>query len=122
MVSLNMKGPYDFTAEQIDKVVAEKRIGNYALGKVGATNDVNLSVSWVGRSDTDLNKELKARLDLKHPKFKFSYADSKQAAFEKECRNFHDFGGKKALDNKIHPDRPDGMARLKCPVPNCTEL
>jgi hypothetical protein len=117
-----MNGPYDFTSEQIDKVVDEKKLGNYALGRIKESGGSNLTVHWVGRSDTDLNKELKARLNLKYPKFKFSYADSKQAAFEKECRNYHDFGGKEALDNKIHPDRPDGMDKLKCPVSGCTEL
>ena len=40
---------------------------------------------------------------------------AQKAAFEKECRNFHDFGGVEKLDNDIHPDRPDGAA-WKCPV------
>jgi hypothetical protein len=116
-----MKGPYDFTSEQIDKLVEDEKLGNYALGKVDESDGL-LVVSWVGRSDTDLKKELKARLDMKYPKFKYSYADSKKAAFEKECRNYHDFGGKKLLANKIHPDRPDGMDDLECPVAGCTEL
>lgn len=39
---------------------------------------------------------------------------SAKAAFEKECHNYHDFGGKEKLDNTIHPDRPAGSG-WKCP-------
>ena len=44
----------------------------------------------------------------KYEKFKYSYADTPKDAFEKECRNYHDFGGSEDLDNDVHPDRPEG--------------
>lgn len=115
MPSLNMNGPYNFTQEKIDEIITEKSAGNYALGKVN--DEHTFIVEYVGRSDTDLNQEVKARLSLtKYSKFKYSYASSAKAAFEKECGNYHDFGGSTSLDNKIHPDRPDDTD-WKCP--NC---
>lgn len=113
MATLNMDGPFDYTSAKIDEVVTKKSAGNYALGH---TNDEGtFIVKYVGRSDTDLNPELKNRLDRKYKKFKFSYAASAKAAFEKECRNYHDFGGSESLDNAIHPARPAGKD-WKCPV------
>jgi hypothetical protein len=37
--------------------------------------------------------------------FAFSYASSAEAAFEKECRNYDDFGGSAQLDNEAPPTR-----------------
>lgn len=71
-------------------------------------------MSYVGRSNTDLKQELKARLEKEHPKFKYSYATSPKAAFEKECENYHDFGGKNSLENDVHPARPDNSG-WECP-------
>lgn len=116
MASLNMQGAYNFTSSEVDQVVTKTSAGNYALGyeekrEAGTT----FIVKYLGRSDTDVNKELKAKLSLKHPKFKYSYASSPKDAFEKECRNYHDFGGRDSLENKVHPDRPAG-AGWKCPI------
>ena len=103
---------YIFTATKIDEVVTRKSPGNYALGY---TDDKGtFIVQYVGRSDTDLNQELKARL-AQYKKFKYSYASSSKDAFEKECQNFHDFGGSEKLHNKIHPARPSG-SNWKCPA------
>ena len=112
MASLNMMGAYDFTSSEIDRAVTKTSPGNYALGW---EDEKTFYVRYVGRSDTDVNAELKSRLTLRHSKFKFSYATSAKAAFEKECRNYHDFGGSKDLDNKVHPDRPTS-ANWACPV------
>jgi len=114
MANLEMKGPYVFTSEKIDEVVTRTSFGNYALGYTKNDGE-KFVVKYVGRSDTDLNQELKARLSSKHKKFKYSYATSPKAAFEKECRNYHDFGESEELDNEYHPDRPNGT-NWKCPV------
>lgn len=113
MASLNMQGPYDLTTSKVDEVVTRTSPGNYALGHVNTDNV--FIVKYVGRSDTDLNRELKARSNSTYKKFKYSYATSPKAAFEKECHNFHDFGGADSLDNKNHPARP-ANAGWKCPV------
>jgi len=113
MQSLNMQGPYDLTSEDIDANVSEASAGNYALGHTKA--DGTFIVHYVGRSDTDVNGRLHDWTGKEYEKFKFSYATSQKAAFEKECQNFHDFGGTEKLSNDVHPDRPDGTD-WKCPV------
>ena len=113
MATLGMEGPYVLTSSEIDRVVTRTSAGNYALGYT--KDDGTFVVQYVGRSDSDVNQELKARLDSKYKKFKYSYATSPKAAFEKECRNYHDFGGREKLDNEIHPSRPAGRD-WKCPV------
>lgn len=111
MASLEMEGPFPLDVANIDKNVTRTEPGNYALGYL---DEKVFRVKYVGRSDDDLNDRLKDHVgNYKH--FKYSYATSPKAAFEKECRNFHDFGEVKKLDNDIHPDRPDGAA-WKCPV------
>lgn len=113
MASLGMEGPYSFTSSEIDEAVTKTSPGNYASGH--KNEEGTFIVEYVGRSDTDVNKELKARLTNKYKHFKYSYATSPKAAFEKECHNYHDFGGKEKLDNEIHPSRPAGTD-WECPV------
>lgn len=111
MASLDMNGSYELTTAKIDENVTKTSAGNYALGQI---KDKIFIVEYIGRSDNDLKKRLKD-WDDNYKRFKFSYASSPKAAFEKECKNYHDFGEKKSLDNNIHPDRPDG-SNWKCPV------
>lgn len=115
MATLYMSGSYSLDEKTIDKVVTKKSAGNYALGKTDSS-DGKFIVSYVGRADEDLNARLKKwAKESNYSQFKFSYASSIKAAFEKECQNYHDFGGSKKLDNKIHPDRPKDK-EYECPV------
>jgi len=41
--------------------------------------------------------------DSSYTRFAYSYAASAEAAFEKECRNYDDFGGSGELDNEASP-------------------
>ncbi len=118
MAKLGMKGSYDLTNEEIDDHIEDGPPGNYALGRIDP-EDGKFIVKYVGRSDDELNTRLKKWVK-KYDKFKFSYAKSIKAAFEKECTNYHDFGGKEKLDNKIHPARPEGED-WECPK-ECDEL
>jgi hypothetical protein len=111
MPTLNMQGPYPLTIDKINEVVTRKSPGNYALGH---SDEKTFYVKYVGRADSDLNDRLKKWVGS-YPEFKFSYASSPKAAFEKESHNYHDFGGADKLDNDIHPDRPDGTD-WACPV------
>jgi hypothetical protein len=54
-------------------------------------------------------------VDGRYTHFEFSYAASAQAAFEEECRSYHDFGGGYVLDNERHPAPAEGES-WKCPV------
>ncbi len=111
MASLGMKGLFNLTSREIDSQVTKTSPGNYALGRV---SENKFYVYYVGRSDTDLNGRLKDWVD-EYDMFRFSYAKSPKAAFEKECQNYHDFGEIDKLDNKNHPQKPDNTNR-KCPV------
>jgi len=114
MASLDMFGSYQLTSDQIDKAVTAKSPGNYALGYPSSSSFI---VCYVGRSDTDVNARLKswAAQNTRYKQFMFSYATSPKAAFEKECKNYHDFGGSGRLDNDIHPQRPQSTD-WRCPV------
>lgn len=117
MSSLGMNGPFDFNRNTIDQEVSCTNPGNYALGYVKDEN--TFIVQYVGRSDDDVNSRLKDHLNdpESYSSFKFSYATSPKEAYEKECRNYHDFGGpERKLNNKIHPDQPNYPKTWECPV------
>ena len=121
MASLNMGISYNLTYDEIDRLVLENSIGNYAYGYL---NDKGVFiVCYVGRSDSDLKERIKHGIEdmkadptCRYERFKFSYADSIQEAYEKECRNYHDFGGEEGyLRNKEHPAKPDRYEGT-CPI------
>lgn len=112
MATLEMQGPYDLTQKEIDRLIPKGMIGNYAYGY---KKDNVFIVQYVGRSDTDLHERIAHGIN-KYPLFKFSFAKSEKEAFNKECKNWHDFGGEDgSLDNKIHPDKPVGIIAF-CPI------
>ena len=114
MPNLEMSGSYPLNAQSVNQQVTRKSPGNYALGY---SNGNTFYVQYVGRADIDLNARLMQHMEDGYKGFMFSYATSPKAAFEKECHNYHDFGGSSSLNNKIHPDRPANSG-WKCPV--CT--
>jgi hypothetical protein len=109
----NGKGPHSLTLEKIAEVVAGTSPGNYTLGYV---RENGFCIRYVGRADDDVAKQLRswARQHPHYRAFAFSYAPSSRAAFDKECEDFHDFGGTENLDNVDHPKRPDTTDWL-CP-------
>lgn len=115
MATLGLEGPWQLTDDGIDAAITAVSPGNYALGYTDAQG--TFRVRYVGRSDDNLNTRLHDWTgNSRYKQFKASYATSPKAAFEKECHNYHDFGGADGkLDNEIHPDRPKG-ANWKCPV------
>ncbi|MBU0634800.1 MAG: hypothetical protein KKB82_05360 [Candidatus Omnitrophica bacterium] len=106
MASLGMNGPYVLSPDKINEVVTKKSAGNFALGYIA---DIDFIVRYIGRADEDLNAILQAWIFRKSDCifFKFLCADSSRAAFEKECRNYHDFGENMGLSNEKHPQRKD---------------
>lgn len=116
MANTGLKGPFSLTEIGIDGEVAKTSAGAYVLGYLNGDNI--FIVLYVGRSDDDINWRLKQWVGEKNYKqFKYDYFLSPKSAFEKECRLYHDFGGKNKLDNNIHPDRPKNTD-WECPV--CT--
>jgi hypothetical protein len=110
MANSGLFGPYPLTEGGIDARANGKGPGAYALGRSG--DDGTYYISYVGRSDSDLNARLKSHIG-NYNEFKHAFYPSAKAAFEKECHLFHDFG-ETTLDNKVHPARPQGTD-WKCP-------
>lgn len=113
-----MWGPYPLTQEDLDLRIPEGKIGNYAYGHINENGA--FVVQYVGRSDSDLKTRMPHGIGF-YELYKFSLAASVKEAFEKECCNYHDFGGSTKLDNKIHPDKPEGKD-YECPVEGCGEM
>jgi hypothetical protein len=116
-MTLGMRGPYYLNPETVDREVRGKTAGNYAIGY--CKDNGAFVVRYVGRSDSDLNSELKSHEADMSTRFKWRPADSAKSAFDFECKNFHDFGGYDNLENESHPEPPSGMSWI-CPF--CKEL
>jgi len=54
-------------------------------------------------------------VDARYTHFEFRYAATAEAAFECECKSYHEFGGSHCLDNARHPARP-GNVSWTCPL------
>ncbi len=119
MQSTDTKRPYVLSARIIAEVVTRTSAGAYALGRV-LENGNGFCVLYVGRSDNDLARELHGWVgeNARYKVFIFSYASDPKTAFEKECENFHDFGGTERLDNAGHPQRSAETDWL-CPRCDC---
>jgi hypothetical protein len=65
--------------------------------------------------DTPALRPVGVVVDGRYTHFEFIYAPSAKAAFEKDCRNYHDFGGSYGLDNERHPIATPGRS-WTCPV------
>jgi len=110
MPNSGLHGPHSLTAAGVSSDVKGVGPGAYALGN---TNDKNLFViSYVGRSDDDLAGRLQQHVLKPYLQFKYGFLPSSAAAFDKECRLYHDFS---PPDNRVHPARPQGT-NLRCPV------
>jgi hypothetical protein len=113
MTNSHLYGPFELKAATIDRKVPKGIVGNFLLGET-SQESCGFSVSSIGRSDTDLNGELKKYVgNFKH--FQFSYAFSKYDAFYLECSHHHTF--KKAINGnaKKHPEPPEGCNWF-CPI------
>lgn len=108
MANTGLRGPFPLNKRSIDGNVASTSAGAYALGRV---EDGTFYVSYVGRSDSDIGDRLHDHVGS-YSSFKFEYFATAKAAFEKECRLYHDFD---PPANKAHPARPSNT-NWKCPV------
>jgi hypothetical protein len=117
MPKLDMDGPFDLKNGVIDEEIGKDVIGNFALGFMNKNG--KFVVKAVGRSDANLNKDLKSAKrkfsggffgqllgKSKLDKFKYSVAANADSAYQVEQRAFEDFGGPKNLLNKEPPTPP----------------
>ena len=115
--STDIAGPHRLTPQSITEVVTETSPGNFTLGSI---QENGFCVLYVGRSDRDVAKQLRSWVS-QYPHYKsfvFSYASGPRTAFDKECEDFHDYGGTERLDNAGHPQRPAEIDWL-CPRCDC---
>jgi len=117
MPSTGLKGPYQLSNEEIDRVITIKSPGVYVLERNTPQNSDSFTVHYVGRSDDDLKNRLKNWVGVKgYKRFKCDYFASPKAAFERESMIYHDFNGDKGgMDNDIHPQRPED-SNWQCPI------
>jgi hypothetical protein len=113
--STGLRGSFPLDEGTINEEVGYGSPGVYALGR---KQNKTFRVRYFGRSDSDLNAQLKKHIG-QYDSFKFEYFDSPEAAFAKQCELYHAFGGPEGkIDNKNHPD-PEGMG-WTCPI--CSTL
>jgi hypothetical protein len=124
-----MDGPFELSRAAVQRAVTQAMPGTFAIGHRDKAG--RFQVQFIGRDDANLaaaliqavgrgvgRPGLMGRVFGSKPvanAFKFSYASSAQAAYEKQCRNFHAFGETRSLENEKHPAAPAGSG-LKCPV------
>jgi len=107
MAETGLRGPFPMTEQEINTQVPEKSAGVYALDR--SHEDGPFHVSYVGRSDSDLNARLQEHV-RKYKRFKYEYAASPEEAFAKECDLYHRFNPPSTI---AHPPRPIG-SKWKC--------
>ena len=110
MTYSGLRGPFPLTENGINQNVTRQSPGAYALGR---SKEDTFHINYVGRSDSDVASRLRDHVG-KQSQFKYEYYASEKAAFEKECRLYHDFY---PPGNKNHPGRPAGSG-WKCPMCN----
>jgi hypothetical protein len=107
MAETGLNGPFPLKAREIDLEIDRKSAGVYVLDR--SHDDGPFHISYVGRSDTDLNARLHEHGE-KYLRFKFEYHSSAADAFSKECWLYHEFNPPSTI---AHPPRPLGSG-WKC--------
>ena len=109
MAKSGLRGPFVLNRRGVDNEVTTISAGAYALGD---SKEDGFHIKYVGRADDDVASRLRDHIPEPYQNFKYEYYPSAKAAFEKECRLYHDFN---PADNQIHPARPQNT-NYKCPV------
>ena len=107
-----MAGPFVLNHKTVHEVVGNSEYGWYWLGREWC--DGVPQVNYVGRSDNDLAGRILKPREHEYLFFWVRVVNTVHEAFNGECEDWHKFGAD-ALDNKIHPDRPDGH-KYVCPI------
>jgi hypothetical protein len=107
MAETGLNGPFPLKKREIDDEITQKSAGVYVLDR--SHDDGPFHISYVGRSDTDLNARLHEHGE-KYRRFKFEYHATPAEAFAKECWLYHEFNPPSTI---AHPPRPLGSG-WKC--------
>jgi hypothetical protein len=95
------------------KLYVPKTPGCYVLDR---STTGGFEVYYTGRADYDLEERLCSWVGAGYLYFKFLSLPDRKSAYEMECKVYHNF---RPVDNKMHPDSPDG-ANYRCP--HCPNL
>jgi hypothetical protein len=106
--SERLYGPYPLRQETIKDLVILASPGTYVLGDSDAAG---FHARSVGRSDVDVAARIREFVGF-YSEFKFAYCDTAHAAFESECRLYHEFV--RSLDSALHPSRR-AYSTWRCP-------
>lgn len=111
-LSFKLSDPIALTAQAIGASVSKVSPGVYVLGPRDQRGGV--TVSYVGRSDTDLAGRLKQHAGTSgHSHCVCSYATSAADAYAKECEMYHEWQA--YLPGQIHPAAPQG-SNARCAI------
>ena len=102
---------HSITKENI-KLHVPSEPGCYVLDR---STTGGFEVHYTGRADYDLASRLNDYVGKRYLYFKFLSLSNRKAAFEMECKVYHNL---KPVDNLIHPDAPDGT-NYTCQMPGC---
>ena len=103
-----LEGPYQLQRDTVDQWVSRASPGTYAMGE---SDPEGFHIRYIGRSDSDVAVRIRELVGF-YPEFQFAYFNTANAAFEKECQLFHEFG--KSLDTRLHPSR-SAYSNWRCP-------
>ena len=113
-----MEGPFQLSRSVIDAVVSDPRPAVFLLRRIATTTEYAHYRGRVGRTQRgeNLRAALTGWLGSDYRVFWFEHADSDRAAFECECRMWHELDGQAGeFDNDCHPC-PDGVSGGHCPL------
>ena len=113
-----MEGPFQLSRGVIDAVVSDPRPAVFLLRRIEATPEYAHYCGRVGRTrrGESLGQALTRWVGSDYRVFWFEHTDSDRAAFERECRLWHELDGHAGtLDNAGHPG-PDGNRGGHCPL------
>ncbi|MPN52551.1 hypothetical protein SDC9_200213 [bioreactor metagenome] len=101
---------------QLDRVTVEKFVPSDSIGNYQLLDGAS-RIRYVGRSDTDLQSRLLSHVEESpYRYFKYWTTDSPKSAYYEECKQYHKYENYGWLLNKNHPDRPENMPHLCCPI------
>jgi hypothetical protein len=126
MPTLKLNPKHFLICDENLETLPEFEYGNFALGFVNEQH--HFVPAFVGRTNSNIREDIKATCNQKleegkkYTHYKYKRAPDELYAYEKECRNFHDYtfrkdGTTKQLDNMMHPSKPNGGG--SCPVEGC---
>ena len=113
-----MEGPFQLSRSVIGAVVSDQRPAVFLLRRIETTPQYAHYRGRVGRTrrGESLAGTLARWSGADYRVFWFEHVDSDRAAFERECRLWHDLAGHAGkLDNAGHP-APDGTRAGHCPL------